>query len=272
MRIFKKILFFLGLFALLSFIANRIFFFNQGFLEKASAKITYPFLYLAHKVSTNIHGKIERKQRYDQLLQRYQTLTESYENLMQEHITFKATHHFNDLSKDLIDFQQRYHLEDKIVAKILLKNIDESEHFFLINRGAHHGIKKDMVALYKFQIVGRICDVFDNYSKLILITDQNCKVGAYTSKTNAYGIVHGMNNIGQCKLNYVSHLQDVDHDDLVLSSGQGLVFPEGFCLGKIVAYTLKDRALYHDIVIEPLIDLKKINFCMIVDQTKIKLF
>lgn len=270
--IIKKLLTFFSAFALLFFVANRIFFFKSGFLERTAAKITYPFLYCAHSVSEYFHEKTAQKERYEDIVKRYNELQASHEDLIAEYIKLKTSINYEKLSNDLVDFQQRYELEDKISAKILVKHIDDSEHFFLINRGTRDGIRKNMVALYKFQIVGRISEVFDQYSKVVLITDQNCKIGAYTANTNANGIVQGINKVGVCSLNYVSHLEDIENDDLILSNGQGLVFPEGFCLGKVVNHSLQEKALYHEITIQPLIDLKQLKFCMIVDQTKIKLF
>jgi len=268
----KKFFLFVGFCTLVLFITNRLFFFSPGLLEQLSAKISYPFLTLANSVSNYIKHKTERKLHYNSLVVQNEELQQINEDLTAENVLLKALLQYDKQSKDLIDFQQRYELEDKIFAKILVKHIDASEHYFLINQGTRDGIKKDMVALYKFQIVGRISDVFDRYSKVTLITDQNCKIGAYATMTNALGIAQGSNNIHTLSLNYVSHLQNIEMDDLVLSNGQGLIFPEGFCLGKIIQHSLKEKALYHDVTIKPLIDLQSLKFCMIVDQTKINLF
>ena len=268
----KKIFLFFGLCTLVFFLANRLFFFSTGFLENTSAKISYPFLSLSNSISGYIKHKTERKIKYNDLVVHHEELKKLNEDLVSENIMLKALIQYDKQSKDLVDFLHRYNLEDNIFAKILVKNIDASEHYFLINRGTRDGIKKDMVALYKFQIVGRISMVFDRYSKVILITDQNCKIGAYATNTNALGITQGSNTINTFSLNYVSHLQTIETDDLVLSNGQGLIFPEGFCLGKVISHSLKEKALYHDVTIQPLIDLKKLKFCMIVDQKKINLF
>ena len=122
-----------------------------------------------------------------------------------------------------------------------------------------------MVGLYKYQVLGKITDVHDYYSKLTLITDESCKVAAYASSTNADGLVVGQNQKNCCKMNYVSHLLDVADDDLVLSSGRGLVFPEGFCIGKIVKHEHSHNSLYHDIDVEPTVNFKSIKYCLLTD-------
>jgi rod shape-determining protein MreC len=265
----KKIALFSGFVFLLFFIADRVFFFKTSFLENTAATILYPFLVVSNSVTECVSSYTEQKQNYQALRNDYQKLREDFQNLLHENIKQQASRHYFEQNKELVEFGQRYNLSDKIMAKILIRTIAEQEHSVIINRGARDGVKKDMIALDKFQIVGRVSQVFDYYSKLLLITDQNCKIAAYTNNTNASGIVHGQNNIRRCKLNYVSHLFKIEINDLVLSSGQGLIFPEGFCLGRIVQHSLKEKELYHNVDIEPLINLETLRFCLLTDQSQI---
>jgi cell shape-determining protein MreC len=57
--------------------------------------------------------------------------------------------------------------------------------------------------------------------------------------------------------------------DLVLSSGQGLIFPEGFCLGRIKQHELKEKELYHKVVLEPLVNLQTVGFCLLLKSSHI---
>ena len=121
-----------------------------------------------------------------------------------------------------------------------------------------------MVAVHNTQLVGRVSEVFPYHCKVILITDSGCKVAAHTARSKAHGIVVGTNIINTCSLSYVSHLQKINDDDMVLSSGQGLVFPEGFCLGRIAQHSV--NGLCHNIDIKPLIDFTKLEFCVLLNR------
>ncbi len=266
-RLTKKIVLTIGFIACTFFVINRIFFFSSGgLLEQIARTATYPILRLSGTITSYINQIRERKESYEQLQQKYVATKQAYIDLLNQNIQLKATLHYDNLSKELRDFQQRYNQTNMMLAKILVKNITSDEHYFLVNKGLHDGVKKDMIAVYKFQIVGKVTDVFNNYCKVLLITDQMCKVAAYTNQTASQGILRGQNSIDRCTMNYVSHLFKVVDHDLVLSSGQGLVFPEGFCVGRIVHHELKEKSLYHTIEVEPIVNLQAIDFCLLTAQ------
>lgn len=267
----KAIIFFccaIGLF----FIAHQTLFFKQSFLESWASYATYPVLQVSNLFSSYICACSNFFQSHATLRTRCQKLEETCDALRNQLCQEQASQHFIEQSKELTSFLQRYELEDKIFAKILLQHFDDDEHYVYINQGSRDGVTKDMVALYKFQILGRVADVYPWYSKIVLITDRHSKIAAYANSTNADGIVKGLNNIEECELIYVSHLLTISDEDLVISSGKGLIFPEGFCLGQISRYTLKEQALYHTIYIRPLVDFKQVKFCWLADQSKINLF
>lgn len=268
----KKFITSISLLALFIFLVHKAHSEQEGFLEKMSFTLTYPFLWTASQISNYWQSCCEKKESYHTLKQSHDNLKECYEQVLAENIKLRAMLHYEHLSKDLRAFQERYHLDDKLVAKVLIKNITDEEHFFIINKGASTGVKPDMVAIYKFQIVGRVTTVHDYYSKVLLITDQTCKVSAYTSVSHAEGILRGRNDIKACSLIYVNHLLSIVNRDIVVSSGQGLVFPEGFSLGQIVSLTLPPKSLYYEIIVKPLIDLQSINFVLLIDQAKLNIF
>lgn len=267
----KKIFWFIATLTLITFLSSRIFSFKRGLLEDIATTLTYPAFLLSSNIAECLHNRQNNNDSYQQLKQKYEKLNNGYEELLADNVRLRATLHFEQQSHELIEFQTRYSLTDKILAKILVKNINPDEHYFLINKGLRHGVKKDMVAIYMTQIVGRISEVFEHYSKLILITDPTCKIAAFSSTTGANGIVLGQNNISSCKFSYVSHLSQIADNDIILSSGQGLIFPEGFCLGKILKHSIEQKSLYHDIEIKPIFDLKHLQFCLLVDNSKINL-
>ena len=255
---------------LVFFIAKQFLFFKSSFLDKIAYNAVYPAIWIANKTTQPIKNFWQRKIDHKNLIKKYESQKEKIEKLLSENIKLKASLNHQEITNELSEFQQRYNFDSAIFAKILIKNITETEQYFLINRGKNDNIEKDMVAIYKYQIIGKVIDVFKNYSKILLITDSNSKIAAYTDKTKATGIVNGFNDINYCQLCYVDHMKKIENNDLVISSGQGLIYPEGFSLGNIVKHDKKE--LYHNIIIKPLVDLKTINFCLLIKQSKIKAF
>ena len=241
-KLVKNFLLYLSLGIFGFFLCSRIFFFKSGFLEKSSATISYPFILVCSKISSPIKKYLTKRKNSKNLSKTIEQLKENNETLLAENIQLKATLNYKNLSSDLLNFQKRYNLQSGIVAKILIKNFDTSQHYFWINKGEKDGVKKDMAAIYKFQLVGRTTEVYNHISKVLLISDSNCKIAAFTNENNAKGIVRGTNKKNFCELAYVSHLFKIQKGDFVLSSGKGLIFPEGFCLGKITNYETKEKS------------------------------
>ncbi|MCK4264768.1 rod shape-determining protein MreC [Candidatus Babeliales bacterium] len=263
----KKFLYrFLLFIFLLVFFINKAFFYKTGFLENLASTITYPALIAVSKITTPFKNYFRAKQAFFLLKEDLNRTRIALEEALLENIQLKASLHHKEKTSELDDFQKRYSLNG-IFAKILIKNLDESEHYYLVNRGYKDGVTKNMVFIYKFQLVGRVAEIFSHHSKVNLITDAKSKIAAYTNMTNAQGIVNGFNKTNKCQLSYVSHLSKIETNDFVLSSGQGLIFPEGFCLGKITFQETK--GFVHNVELEPLVDLDKIQFGILVERSQI---
>jgi len=267
--IIKKAFLLAGLMGLFFFMADRFLFFKSGFFENIASKITYPFMWASSSIASSIQSMKNETLAYEFLQGKYEQLKTDYMGMVDEVIKLRASARMYDSVKELIEFRARYNLADKLIAKVLLRNITTDQHYYLINRGTRDGVTKDMIALHQLHLVGRVSEVFDFYSKVTLITDQFSKVSAFTSQTQAQGIVQGFNCINRCNLSYVNHLMTIQDNDLILSSGQGLIFPEGYCLGKIVVHNLKEKELYHHIQIEPIINLEVLQYVILSDYSKI---
>jgi rod shape-determining protein MreC len=252
------------------FLVTRIFFFKSTIIEQAASYLIYPALKFSHTVTKPIKKLFKKRRSYNDLLNYCNFLKNQNEKLLTENIKLKSLNRYAHKSKELREFADRYKLDNAIPAKILMKNLSPTEHSFIVNRGSRNGVEKNMVALYKFQLLGRVTEVFPTYSKITLISDRQSKVSAYTNSSNANGIVTGTNKINRIDLRHISHLKRVNNGDFVLSNGQGLIFPEGFCLGKIINITTDD--ICHHVEVEPLIDFNTIEMCHLTNQSKMNLF
>lgn len=223
-----------------------------------SASVLYPVLQLQRVVVDPIKNWSERRANIKDLYAMIDTLRSEQNTLVAENIRLQsALAYYKDID-ELVQFNTRYAQKGHI-AQILVKHLSSREHFFLVEGGLAQGIHKDMVATYKNNVIGRVIEVYPWYSKIQLITDASCQVAAYCTRTRAQGIHKGTYSEYESNLDYVSHLDRVQIGDLVVSSGEGLVFPQGFALGKITSSVVDD--LYQHVKIKPVIDFRSIKYC-----------
>jgi len=164
--------------------------------------------------------------------------------------------------QELIEFKKRYEISSFMSATILMRQISNDANILFIDLGSSSGIKKDMVVVYKNCLLGKISDVYPTYSKFVSITDKSCKVAACCIKSGAIGIHEGSNQIDQTKLSHVNHLDQMFEDDLIISSGDGLIFPKGFALGKVSKFS--KEGVQYNIEVKPVIDISKISHCFVI--------
>lgn len=170
---------------------------------------------------------------------------------------------FSENTKEIRSFLDRYKTDTGRIAHVLVKNFD-GEHYFLIDAGSKQGIKRDMVAVYKDSLVGRVVEVYPSYCKVLLITDPHCKVAAVCSQTGTKGIHEGLGNTQFTALGYVDPQQPIKEGDLVLSSGEGMLFPYGYALGTIQSFENDGHS--YTISVEPSVNVKRLDYVYIVPQ------
>lgn len=249
---------------ILAFVATRTFFFSPGACERYSSYIVYPALVVQHYVAAPIKSFFTKRATVAQLEQKLQHLQQERDTILAQNIELNGLISYAQDTQELIQFKQRYDFSHATLAQVLAKNFSEQSHFFLLDKGAQAGVQKDMVVIYKDCLIGRIIEVYPNYSKMVLISDQSCKVAAYCEQSKATGIYQGANQEWGAQLNHVSHLSHVEVGEMILSSGDGLIFPRGFGLGRIKNF--ETQGLFHQITVEPLVDLRALSYCYVVQK------
>lgn len=250
--------------AVFLFAVHRLLFPCFSFVNAASSVLMYPVLVVQRSVVMPIKSFFKRKKNRNKLEQQLCEVQKAYQTVMAENIKVRASLVYYKEVKELVDFNRRYEGERALIAQILLRQMDQGVQMFFVDKGARHGVQGDMVAVYQNCLVGRVTDVYPLYSKVTLVTDTTCKVAAHCLQTGTLGIHVGTNKSYVTRLQRVSHLSSVKEGDLVVSSGEGLVFPQGFSLGRIK--TAMHNGLYFDVAIEPLIDLCTINYCSVMKK------
>ncbi len=219
---------------------------------------------MQHHIATPIKEYFAKKKSVSELQEQLAQLQAERDTILAQNIELHGIISFAQDTQELVEFKQRYNFTQALLAQVLVKNFSPQSHFFLIDKGSNSGAQKDMVVIYKDCLIGRVSEVYPHYSKVVLISDQSCKVAAYCAQSKATGIYQGSNEEWSARLDHVSHLSSLEMGELILSSGDGLIFPRGFGLGKIKNY--QTEGLFHQVSIEPLVDLHAINHCYVVHK------
>ena len=138
---------------------------------------------------------------------------------------------------------------------------------FTLNRGTLHGIREKMPVIVPEGIVGYVTEVGLNWCMVSTVIESTGSVGAYVARSGAVGIVSGdatLKNDGLCKLSYMEANADIAPGDLILSSGNGSVYPADLVIGTVLSVEIDEYNRTPVALISPAVDLSDRQYMMIV--------
>ena len=111
-----------------------------------------------------------------------------------------------------------------------------------INLGKRDGLRLDLPVLTPEGLVGRVAEVGETRSRVVLLGDPNCRVAAKVLEGNAQvdnGIISGGSSVTDPSLVDLTFLvrgSNLKPGQVVWTSGLGGVFPEGVLIGHLVDF------------------------------------
>ncbi len=148
-------------------------------------------------------------------------------------------------------------------AKILMKKCSPYEQRIIIDRGSIHGVIPDMPVVHKTFLIGKIHRVYAWYSEVILINDRVSRVPIVFSGTRVKGITEGINSNTELRALFVEDTPELAIGNYAFTSGEGLVYQAGFCVGKI-REIIRSGGVYSTVILDFLVDIKSLDHCHVV--------
>ena len=150
---------------------------------------------------------------------------------------------------------------DYISARIVYADISRYDARMLVNAGSRVGVKEGCAVVNSAGLVGRVGEVFEDFSTIYIIGDNDLRIAAITINSGINLIIRGN---GEQLLNNILHVEygntkaDILEDgEMVVTSGYGNAVPYGINIGKIYKKG-------QDFIVRPNIDIKKLGVVNIV--------
>ena len=131
-----------------------------------------------------------------------------------------------------------------------------------IDKGTRDGLKADMAVMAPTGVVGRIVTAGPRSAKVQLLIDRNAAVGAIVERSRAQGVVMGSGD-GRLRLEYMSEAFDIAVGDDLVTSGNELIYPKGFTIGKIDAVE-KSGGSFKRVTVKPAVNFSSLEEVLVV--------
>jgi len=145
-----------------------------------------------------------------------------------------------------------------VTARVIAKDASGLFESLMLDRGETDGIKPGMAVVCADGVVGRIAQSSWHAARVLLLSDHNSGVDAIVQRTRARGIVEGALN-RTCSMKYIKRGDEIDVNDVVVTSGLDGIFPKGVLIGKVSGVTRKDFGLFQVAEVVPSVDFAKLE-------------
>ena len=112
-------------------------------------------------------------------------------------------------------------------------------------------------------VVGQILHVGSTNSRVLLIADLTHAIPVRVARNNVRLIVSGNGRLDTLVINHVPHSSDIRVGDLLVSSGLGKVFPQGYPVARINAIEHDESQPFATISAEPVAKLDRLKYLLL---------
>ncbi|MBU3005052.1 rod shape-determining protein MreC [Paraglaciecola arctica] len=221
-----------------------------------------PLQYLANLPGQLLNASASRFVSHEQLLNDNAKLTHDamLMNGQLQRLTFLREE--NDRLRSLLNSPVQDNTR-KVVAELMAVDNNPYSHQIVINKGAINGVFEGQPVLDDNGIVGQIMQVSSTNSRVLLIADVTHAIPVRVARNNVRLIVSGSGSLDELLIQHVAHSSDLKEGDLLLSSGLGNVYPEGYPVATITSIVRDESRPFSQIKAKPVAQLDRLKYLLL---------
>lgn len=141
---------------------------------------------------------------------------------------------------------------------------DISQDSILINKGEKDGVLEGLPVITGQKVLlGKIGQVYDNFSEVILISNKRSSFDAKIPGEEIYGIVKGKGK-SELYFDLIPKAQEIFEGDVIITSVLGGVYPQGLLVGEIKTIRKLDTDPFQTAEISPFFNIKNLDYLFVI--------
>lgn len=138
-----------------------------------------------------------------------------------------------------------------LIAQLLAVNIDDFNQKIVLDKGKDDGVYIGQPVLDAYGLMGQVILTGMHTNITLLITDSKSAIPVKVMRNGSRSILIGTGNGNPLELIHVSETEDIKRGDLLLTSGLGGKFPEGYPVGIVNRITHNQGDSFLKILVTP---------------------
>lgn len=124
-----------------------------------------------------------------------------------------------------------------MAAQILAIDTGINRQFVILDKGKRDGVFVGQAVLDAKGVMGQVIDTGYLTSTVLLISDAKCAVPVRNNRSGEHAILVGTNDTNQLSLVNLPRTSTIEVGDLLVTSGLGRLYPEGYPVGHVKKIT-----------------------------------
>ena len=141
--------------------------------------------------------------------------------------------------------------EQVLVAELLSVNMAPYEHIVVVNKGTRFGVHPQQPVLDANGVVGQVFRALPMTSEIMLITDPNHAIPVQVNRNGLLAIAVGSGQTNRLILPFLPSNADIRSGDLLITSGLGGTFPQGYPVAVVDEFTPQPNQAFTSITATP---------------------
>lgn len=245
---------------LLFLVFNTLLFFEKQ-AKNLFYSLTEQFSFLLSRIGIQTSSYFDFLTRIKQIEKENRELSEENRDLKSEIASLLVLRSENDFLREALEIVEARSCQFSFV-KVISRNF--SEDLIFINKGRDAGLNQGLpVVDSRKNLVGEIEEVFDNFSRVKLITRTEETIPVYFGETKITAEVRGEGGFSLL-LTLIPTGEKIREGDLVFTAGLSQACPAGILVGEVDKIIVSDVKPYQEAQLEPAAPLKELEFVFVI--------
>ncbi len=154
--------------------------------------------------------------------------------------------------------------EKKVVTEVMAVDSSPYRHQVVIDKGHTDGVYLGQPVINEKGIVGQVTFVGAHNSRVLLLVDSNNSIPVQVIRNDIRVIASGNGDIDSIYLEHIPLSTDVQQGDLLVTSGLGGVYPEGYPVAYVSDVDNDNRRQFATITAKPVVEFDRLRYLLLI--------
>lgn len=156
------------------------------------------------------------------------------------------------------------HDSRKLVAEIMAVDSDPFYHQVVIDKGQLDGVYEGQPVINDVGVIGQVLHVGTTSSRVLLITDASHGIPVRIARNDIRAVATGTGELNRLQVPHIPRSTDIGEGDVLITSGLGGVFPEGYPVAVISRFDYQEGKPYADVMATPVVELDRLRYLLLI--------